>query len=207
MSVVLARAEADRAAVIEWVSNSLARGADVSKALLLRLEQLPVGFLVIPDHPDLPTPWIVDDRPYFTPPTGSPRTDFFHRAHAARLSTLVFEDDLRHEGDPNLIARTVFGIERPLHWSELGNPASAEYDANHGASGYPFNGFLTDMPPDELGLRGGRRITASEIALLAGSARVILASAFDNDAYAGLATPSIWAALDLAATPQTFQDS
>jgi hypothetical protein len=196
MSLLLASNQFDNAQVIAWISTSLGRGAELSLALQQRLAELAHAFLVVPRGGHIPSPWIVDDGMREFPPGPRIQADFFRQANRVGLATIVIEDDLGLEGDPDLPPETAYRDGRLLHWTATLDAERAAHSVHLAASGYPFNSFMTDRAPHELGLESGRHLSSGDIRRLAASARVILTSAFDGVAYAGVATLDTWARLE-----------
>jgi hypothetical protein len=191
VTVVLPESDDDNQAVLSWVARQLApwpgSEADLSPALFGRLAEMPSGFAVVPDWVQLSRPWEINDhipswpRPrHLVGQNTDPVPDFFRRAAAIGLRTIVSEEYLHQPGNPHLPPAIAWSKSKAVVWGSLADTEEAE-SALHAGSGYPDIAFLTGSLSTDLGLTNGVHLAASDCAALAAAAQVILTSAFDGE--------------------------
>ncbi len=98
--------------------------------------------------------------------------------------TILVEDDLSREGDPQISGQVAFLDGRVVRWHDLRESCRQGADlARTGASGYPLNAFVSNRDPVALGLSGGQRLDSEFVESFLGSISAIVVAVHDAETY------------------------
>ena len=105
-------------------------------------------------------------------------------------SLLVVEDDLARRGDPSVLGAAAYVGDRVLRWRAIDDGRRAEELLREGSSGYPLNAFVIAENVGSSILSANAAISSQQVAQLARSVSIVIAAAFDGEAYLVVAISS-----------------
>lgn len=175
----------------DWIERSLARGHELSAAVLATAPLHSGSFLALVPSGFDPSRLTDFDRGGVMASDVANATlarilDEMARQH---ISCVVVEDDVGRRTDPAIARRKVpsaFIGDRVISWADLDQPDSGTAAAETIAavsSGYPRNAFVIAKPAVDLALTTGESLPADFAAKAAASLVAVVVSAFDDESF------------------------